>query len=580
EEAGLLVKEEKYDNAVSTCYRCGNAIEPFLSEQWFVKMDNLAAPAIKAVESGAVQMHPESWKTPLLNWLKNIQDWCISRQIWWGHRIPVWYCRKCCGAGLTFAEDKLGREHLVKVAFEDGAQPILSQTQPACPHCGGKDTVQDPDVLDTWFSSGLWPFSVFGWPKETGDLKHYYPTSVLVTGYEIIYLWVARMIMMGIEFMGKPPFPHVFLNGIVRDKTGKKMSKSLGNVVDPLDLIKKYGADATRFSLLMQAAPGKDIPYGEDSVVGARNFCNKIYNAARFIQMNLEGIEKLPPLPEKPADIFDGYIINYYRHCAANAAAAIEEYEFSKAAGKLYKFFWNDFCDWYIEIAKTRLNDNKENKEQILSILVNVLYGTLKALHPMMPFITDEIAAGFKKYIDGSQEFLINETYPAEGKYAAEYSATEEVTFLQDLITQVRTIRSQFNVHPAKNVDIFISSEDPGAERIINDYRRYINLLAKVENITLKDKNAPRPQKAATAVFGNTAVYIPLEGLIDFEKENARLAKELGVIETGIANRTRMLGNENFTKNAAPEQVAKAKEELAQMQLKSAQIKEAIAGLK
>ncbi|MDR0734869.1 MAG: valine--tRNA ligase [Elusimicrobiota bacterium] len=577
EEAGLLVKEEKYDNAVSTCYRCGSAIEPFLSEQWFVKMDNLAAPAIKAVESGAVQMHPENWKTPLLNWLKNIQDWCISRQIWWGHRIPVWYCRQCSGTGLTFAADKQGRTQLVKVSFEDGAKPILSQTQPACPHCGGKDTVQDPDVLDTWFSSGLWPFSVFGWPKETPDLKHYYPTNMLVTGYEIIYLWVARMIMMGIEFMGKPPFPHVFLNGIVRDKTGKKMSKSLGNVVDPLDLIKKYGADATRFSLLIQAVPGKDIPYGEDSVVGARNFCNKIYNAARFIQMNAEGVEGKLALPAQNTELCDIWILSRYNKAVAAAAKAIEGYDMAAAANTLYHFLWGDFCDWYIELAKPRFTT--QDKKRVAAILVNVLYGTLKALHPFMPFITEEIAAGFRKFTNESAEFLLRQSYPASDAKFINEAAEAQMALLQGIITQIRTVRAQFNVPPGAKIKVLFSTSDAREQAVINKYFAYITALAKADNLVC-GMDLTRPAQSATAVFANTAIYIPLEGLIDFAKESARLAKELSIVETGIANRTRMLGNENFVKNAPAGQVAKAKEELSQMQLKASQIKEAIAGLK
>jgi valyl-tRNA synthetase len=576
EEAGLLVKEEKYNNAVSTCYRCHSAIEPYLSEQWFVKMDKLAAPALKAVQTGEVKLHPTNWQGPLENWLTNIQDWCISRQIWWGHRIPVWYCRHCSAKGLTFAADKQGKEQLVKVSFEDGAQPIVSFTQPVCPHCGSHDTVQDPDVLDTWFSSALWPISVFGWPEQTKELKYYYPTSVLVTGYEIIYLWVARMIMMGIEFEGKPPFKDVLLNGIVRDKTGKKMSKSLGNVVDPLDLIEKYGADAVRFSLVSQAVPGKDIPYGEDSIVGARNFCNKIYNASRFIQMNMEGIQGPLNLPANSTELADIWILSRYNKAMQSAATAVEKYDMATAADTLYHFLWGDFCDWYIELAKQRFGG--ADKEHVTAILVNVLYGTLKALHPVMPFITDEIALSFKQFIPGTKDFLLQEDYPSFNAAFVNAKAEEEMNLLQGVISQIRTVRAQFNVPPALKIKVLLNTSDAKETEILNKYSAYITALAKVDQLTY-GVNIAKPKQSATAVFANTSIYIPLEGLIDFEKEKQRLAKELAVVETGIANRTRMLGNESFVNNAPKEQVDKAKDELEQMRQKHAQIEASIKDL-
>ncbi|MDR0953177.1 MAG: valine--tRNA ligase [Elusimicrobiota bacterium] len=576
EESGLLVKTEKYVNAVSTCYRCNSPIEPFLSEQWFVKMDNLAANALKAIEDNRVNFHPERWRTQTTNWLKNIQDWCISRQIWWGHRIPVWYCRHCSQKGLTFIKDKQGNEQLTKVSFEDGAKPIVSQTKPVCPDCGGNDVVQDPDVLDTWFSSALWPFSVFDWPAQTPELKYYYPTSMLVTGYEIIYLWVARMIMMGLEFMDDVPFPDVFLNGIVRDKTGKKMSKSLGNVVDPLDLIKKYGADALRFSLLLQAAPGKDIPYGEDSIVGPRNFCNKIYNAARFIQMNMEGFDKKLDLPKENTELCDKWILSRYNKAIKATAEAIENYNMAAAAETLYHFLWGDFCDWYIELAKPRFNT--DGKEHVLAILVQVLYGTLKALHPMMPFITDEIAMSFKKFTSENKEFLIEETYPLTNAAFVDEAALKDMALLQGIITEIRTIRAQFNVPPSLKIKTLLATKDAWEAEVINKHQNYITAMAKVAALTLATE-IEKPRQAATAVYGNTTIYIPLEGLIDFDKEKARLNKELATVNNGIANRQKMLGNENFIKNAPAEQIAKAKEELKQMELKAEQIKTSISGL-
>ncbi len=577
EEAGLLVKEEKYNNAVSTCYRCHSAIEPYLSEQWFVKMDNLAQNALKAVENEDVKFHPANWKGPVTNWLKNIQDWCISRQIWWGHRIPVWYCRHCSGKGLTFTTDKQGKEQLAKVSFEDGAAPIISFTQPVCPHCGSKDTVQDPDVLDTWFSSALWPMSVFGWPNETADLKYYYPTSMLVTGYEIIYLWVARMIMMGLEFEGKVPFKDVMLNGIVRDKTGKKMSKSLGNVVDPLDLTEKYGADAVRFSLLSQSVLGKDIPYGEESIIGARNFCNKIYNASRFIQMNSEGIEGPLELPANPKELCDRWILSRYNSAIKQSADEINKYNMAAADDTLYHFLWGDFCDWYIELAKPRFEG--EGRKEVISILINILYGTLKALHPMMPFITDEIALSLKKYIKNHKEFLIEEAYPAFNPALEDKDAEAQMSLIQGVTGQIRAIRAQFNVPPGLKIKVMLNCADKKDIAVLESYQSYICSMAKIGELEI-GQNIAKPKQSATGVYGNVTAYIPLEGLIDFEKENQRLNKELGIVQNGIKNRGAMLSNEKFINNAPKEQVDRAKEELAQMELKLKQIQESIEDLK
>lgn len=578
QEQDLLIKEEKYAHAVSSCYRCHSAIEPYLSEQWFVKMDGLAKPALEALKNGSVKMHPENWKAPLENWLANIQDWCISRQIWWGHRIPVWYCRHCSKDGLTFAQDKQGKEQLMKVSFEDGAKPIVSYEQPVCPLCGSKETVQDPDVLDTWFSSALWPMSVFGWPEQTEDLKYYYPTSVLVTGYEILYLWVSRMIMTGLDFMGEIPFKDVILNGIVRDKSGKKMSKSLGNVVDPLMLIEKYGADALRFSLVAQAAVGKDIPYGEDSIVGARNFCNKIYNASRFIQMNAEGLEGPLPLPEEKDldELCDIWLLSKYNKAVKTARAAFENYDMATAADTLYHFLWGDFCDWYIELSKPRFEG--KDKQKVMALLVNVLAGTLKALHPIIPFITDEIYASFKKYLPTSKEFLIEETYPSCSSSRVNEEALKQMELLQGVVTQIRTVRSQFNVPPALKIKAFINADGQEAA-VIKNYARYITSLAKVSELEIAPKTQ-KPKQAATAVFGAVTIYIPLEGLIDFDKEKQRLEKELAVVQNGILNRRRMLDNKNFLENAPEEQVQKAKEELEQMLLRENQVKVAIEDLK
>ncbi len=577
EAAGLLVKEEKYNNAVSTCYRCHNAIEPYLSEQWFVKMDKLAAPAIAAAESGALQFHPASWKTPFVNWLKNIQDWCISRQIWWGHRIPVWYCRHCSEKGLTFATDKQGKEQLTKVSFEDGAKPIVSYHKPEkCPLCGGHDLVQDPDVLDTWFSSALWPMSVFGWPDETEELNYFYPTTSMVTGYEILYLWVARMVMMGLEFKGQLPFKDVFLNGIVRDKRGKKMSKSLGNVIDPLDMTAKYGTDAVRFSLLMQAVPGKDIPYAEESITGARNFCNKIYNASRFILMNMEGIKGPLSMPKEAKELADQWILDRYENAIKTAREGIEKYNLALTANTLYHFLWGDFCDWYIELAKQRFQT--QEKEYVMALCVNILYGTLKALHPLIPFITEEIAASLRPYVDEKEEFLLRQQYPQFDASLLNVQAVKKMETVQGVTKEIRTIRAQFNVPPGLKIKAVLCAENEAELSVVREHAGYIKLMAKIDELQI-GVNLPKPAQTATATYGKIAVYVPLTGLIDFDKEKKRLEKDIAAAQANIASRKARLAQENFIKHAPQEQIDKTKAELAAAETLLAQAQAALADL-
>ncbi len=577
EAAGLLVKEEKYNNAVSSCYRCHNAIEPYLSEQWFVKMDKLAAPAIAAAESGALQFHPASWKTPFINWLKNIQDWCISRQIWWGHRIPVWYCRHCSEKGLTFATDKQGKEQLTKVSFEDGAKPIVSYHKPGkCPLCGGHDLVQDPDVLDTWFSSALWPMSVFGWPDETEELNYFYPTTSMVTGYEILYLWVARMVMMGLEFKGQLPFKDVFLNGIVRDKRGKKMSKSLGNVIDPLDMTAKYGTDAVRFSLLMQAVPGKDIPYAEESITGARNFCNKIYNASRFILMNMEGIQGPLAMPKEAKELADQWILDRYENAIKTAREGIEKYNLALTANTLYHFLWGDFCDWYIELAKQRFQT--QEKEYVMALCVNILYGTLKALHPLIPFITEEIAASLRPYVDEKAEFLLQQQYPQFDASLLNPQAVKQMETVQGVTKEIRTIRAQFNVPPGLKIKAVLSAANEAELSVVREHAGYIKLMAKIDELQI-GVNLPKPAQTATATYGKIAVYVPLTGLIDFDKEKKRLEKDIAAAQANIASRKARLAQENFIKHAPQEQIDKTKAELAAAETLLVQAQAALADL-
>jgi len=545
--AGAFEKEERYGHGVGTCYRCHQPIEPALSEQWFVHMKELAAPAIKAAEEERVKFHPESWKKPFLLWLNNIEDWCISRQIWWGHRIPAWNCESC------------------------GEMVVAEEAPAVCPKCGGA-LKQEEDVLDTWFSSGLWPFSVFGWPEKTPELDYYYPTSVLSTGYEILYLWVARMVMMGIELMGDVPFTDVYLHGIVRDKHGKKMSKSLGNVIDPLDLIAKYGTDAVRFALISQAFPGKDIPFSEESITGARNFCNKVYNAARFIHMNMpEGVTTLP-LPKNPKHLSDRWILSRYAVAVRKASDCVQDYDLSGAANALYHFLWDEYCDWYIELAKSRLQT--EEREEVLAILTHVLSGTMLALHPLMPFITEEIYHSFASYTGGGKDFLVKHAYPSAPQWLDD-EAEREMETVMGVTSAIRTIRSHFNVPPSLKVKAYVSAENEAALASVRANADYIKLLAKLEELET-GVSLEKPASSATTVYGSLGIFIPLKGLIDFAKERERLSKELGKIDKEIATCKQRLENKSFIDNAPAEQVDAMKARLAEATAKAAQVRDAI----
>jgi len=555
--AGLFEKEEHYMHAVSSCERCGQPIEPLVSEQWFVKMKPMAEAASKAINDNRITFHPDNWRKPLLDWLDNIQDWCISRQIWWGHRMPIWYCEECSGKGLVFQTSKQGVRELARVSVEHGAKPIFSREKPAkCPLCGGTHLVQDPDVLDTWFSSGLWPFSVFNWPEKTKELDYYYPTSVLSTGYEILYLWVARMIMMGLEFMGDVPFTDVYLHGIVRDKHGQKMSKSKGNVVDPLDLMAKYGTDAVRFSLVLQAIPGKDIPFAEESITGSRNFCNKIYNASRFLHMHVgENAGWKMKKPGKPVELCDRWIMDRYGRMLSEARKALEEYDVARAADAIYHFLWDDYCDWYVELCKPRLQDPAQ-KDEALSRLFFIMHGTLKALHPFMPFITDEIVESFKPYIPDCREFLVLESYPQPDPSHRDDAAVRDMETVMGVTSAIRKMRAHFNVPPGLQIKAVLSAGSEGALGAVRNQEGYIKLLAKVDNLST-GVNMAKPPQAVTTAHGALSIFIPLEGIVDFAKELPRLNKELEKLRLDLASCDARMKDERFMKNAPAAEVKK-----------------------
>jgi valyl-tRNA synthetase len=548
--AGLLEKEEHYKHSVSKCSRCSSHIEPLVSEQWFVKMKDMAAPAIAAAEKEDVKFYPASWKKPFTQWLGKIQDWCISRQIWWGHRIPVWYCRSCSGAGLKF-DDK---GSLSRVSFEDGALPIISQDKPSsCPKCGGHDLLQDPDVLDTWFSSALWPFSVFGWPEKTKELDYYYPTSVLVTGYEILYLWVARMVMSGIEHMGHAPFSQVYVHGIVRDKHGKKMSKSLGNVVDPLLMVDKYGTDALRFSLMAQTMGGRDIPFSEEGIVGGRNFVNKLYNAARFMQMYLPETPA-PVTADKPAELADRWIAERYAEALRKSRAAMAEYDLPKAQDALYGFIWDEFCDWYLELAKPRLQG--PDKDRVLALMLELFTGALKALHPFMPYVTEELYSSLKGYLPRPGGYLLNEAWPEAP--VTDGAATAAMQELMGVITQLRVVRSQFEIPPGKLIKALAVSGDASALDRLKAGAGYVSLLAKVEDLAVGG-DLPKPPRAISAIAGAFNLYVPMDGTVDLEKEKVRMAKELDKARGDSAQCEQRLGDAAFLARAPKAEIDKIK---------------------
>ena len=551
--SGLLEKVDDHRHAVGVCYRCGSVIEPLLSWQWFVKQIELSKAPLKALDEKKFTIHPESWTKAYRDWLGNIKDWCISRQIWWGHRIPVWYCLDC--------NDITGKE----IHQMPDLNCVVSQEKPAnCPKCGGAkgNFSQDPDVLDTWFSSALWPMSVFGWPDKTADLDFYYPTSILVTGYEILYLWVARMQMMGLEFMGKVPFTDALIHGIVRDKSGKKMSKSLGNVVDPLEMMDKYGTDALRFALLLQARPGKDIPFSEESLTGARNFANKIWNSTRFVLMNLPETPSKPyAMPSGGGELADEWILAEYKVAIRHAEAAMAAHDPAGALAVLYEFLWDTFCDWYVELAKNRLQGaDGPSKEAARAILVHVLSGTLKLLHPFMPFITEELFAALKPYTGEKADFILNAEAPAldDVKLADLDAPREKMRTLTGVTIAIRTLRSQLNVPPGLKISVIASGGEEKNLVLLTKYADYVRPLARIEDLKIGAKLS-RPDHSATAVAAGMSFFVPLEGVIDFAKERERLQKELVKAEAEVKKIASKAENKSFLERAPADEVALAR---------------------
>lgn len=549
EEQGYLVKVADHDHAVGHCQRCHTVVEPLVSKQWYVKMEPLAKPAIEAVKDGRTVFVPERFTKIYMNWLENIRDWCISRQLWWGHRIPAWYCENC-------GQTSVSREDLT-----------------VCPHCGSK-VEQDPDVLDTWFSSALWPFSTMGWPEETAELKKFYPTSVLVTGYDIIFFWVARMMMMGLEFRKEVPFKHVFIHGLVRDSQGRKMSKSLGNGIDPLEVVEKFGADTLRFMLITGNTPGNDMRFYWERVESSRNFANKIWNASRFALMNLTDYDEA----FKPTEytLADSWIMSRFAATTRQVTANLEKFELGEAARLLYEFIWNEFCDWYIELAKSRLydKDNQAARQTAQYVLHFVLANTMKLLHPFMPFITEEIY----QHLPGTSGSLVTALWPKASQ--EDVKAEEQMQTIMEVIKSVRNLRAEVNVPLGKKSEVYLQVADEELQKLFLDHAGYLHHLASASEVNVEILHEEKPANALTAVAQGVEIYLPLKGLIDVEKEQGRLNKELASLDKEIARIQGKLGNAGFLAKAPAEVVEKEKAKQAGFLEKKGAIEERLAYLK
>ncbi|MGF7186471.1 valyl-tRNA synthetase [Desulfitispora alkaliphila] len=529
---GILTDVESHENAVGQCYRCDTVIEPLVSQQWFVDMKPLAEPAIKAVEEGQIRFVPQRFSKTYLRWLEDIRDWCISRQLWWGHRIPVWYCQEC-------------------------GEIICTKEDPnSCHKCQGDKLEQDPDVLDTWFSSGLWPFSTLGWPQNTEDLKYYYPTSALVTGRDIIFFWVARMIFTSLEFMDEEPFKEVFIHGLILDSQGRKMSKSLGNGVDPIEIIEQYGADTLRFMLITGNTPGNDIRFHFERLEATRNFANKIWNASRFVLMNLADYE--PGKGQVEYQLADKWVLSKYNQTIAEVNRLMDNYELGEAGRTLYDFIWNQFCDWYIELAKPRLygHQTEVSKYTAQSVLHQVLSGTMTLLHPFMPFITEEIW----QCLPHEEESIMISNWPQVDSNKIDAQIETQMEMLMEVIKGVRNIRGEMNVPPSKKAEIIIDAADEELATVLEQGKGYIELLANGEPVNIHVNLESKPDKAATAVVKGIEVFVPLMDLIDLDVEISRLEKEKTNLNKELKRVEGKLNNQGFLAKAPEAVVAKEQE--------------------
>jgi valyl-tRNA synthetase len=544
EAEGLLLKTEDHLHSVGHCYRCDTVIEPYLSDQWFVRMKPLAERALKVVQDGTVRFYPDRWVKVYEHWMDNIRDWCISRQLWWGHRIPVYYC-----------------------AGEGCQRMIVARTMPdtPCPQCGSVAYRQDDDVLDTWFSSWLWPFSILNWPQKNDDLSFFYPTSTLVTAPDIIFFWVARMIMAGLEFMGDVPFHDVYFTSIIRDMKGRKMSKSLGNSPDPLDVIQEYGADALRFTIIYLAPLGQDVLYSNEKCEMGRNFANKIWNAGRFLLMNAEqaardgiSFNDTPAISEK-LDLADRWILSRYHQTVRDMDRALKAFSLNESAKIIYDFLWHDLCDWYVELMKTRLYESVDPfvKSAVLSRALWIYEQTLKLLHPFMPFVTEELWQSLHVRTEG--ESIMNQPWPTYEEQWIDERSSGEMTFIQDVIGALRNIRGEMNIPPVRTIDVVIKCSEEEKVRTLKNNEEYFHRLAKVTTMTA-GPDVPKPSFAATAVVAGCEIFLPLKGIIDITIEKARLEKEIARINNLLRITTEKLHTRSFIDRAPADIIAKENE--------------------
>jgi len=528
EKIGALVKIEPHGHNVGHCYRCHNSVEPIISKQWFVKMEPLAKPALKVVADKKIKFIPERFTKIYNNWMENIKDWCISRQLWWGHRIPAYYCEDC-------------------------GELVVSKTAPqVCPKCNGAKFRQDEDVLDTWFSSALWPFSTLGWPDKTEDLKYFYPTDLLVTAYDIIFFWVARMIFSGVEHMKRIPFKEVLIHGIVRDAQGRKMSKSLGNGIDPLEIIDEYGADTLRFSLVNGISAGNDTRFIKEKIEGCRNFINKIWNASRFVLMNVE--DKVLPIEECTLSIADKWILSKLNTTIKVVTQNMEKYELGNASSELQQFVWDDFCDWYIELSKTSLySEDKKDKQKTVSVLVYVLKETLKLLHPFIPYVTEEIWAN----LPNSQGRLIKADYPKYNCRQVYRKVASDMETVMGIIKSIRNAKASVGCAPSKKVDLYVLTEN---KKVISNCQSMIQKLSGVENVIILKNKEDLTEKCYAEVVGEVQIFIPLGELVDVSKEVERIKGEIAKADSEIKRAEGKLNNKGFV-DKAPKQLIEAEKE-------------------
>ena len=541
EAQGLLEKVEDHGHSVGHCSRCNTTVEPMVSKQWFVSMEPLAKPALEVVRDKSIEFVPERFTKTYTNWLESIRDWCISRQLWWGHRIPAWYCQDC------------------------GETIVTTETLTECPHCHGK-VEQDPDVLDTWFSSALWPFATMGWPENTEEVKHWYPTSVMVTGYDIIFFWVARMIFMGLEFKKEIPFKHVFIHGLVRDSQGRKMSKSLGNGINPLEVIDEYGADALRFTLVTGNTPGNDMRFYMERVEANRNFANKIWNASKFVLMNLEGFDESFVPSAEDYTLADKWILEEYNKTVTNITNNLDKFELGEAASAVYDFIWNTYCDWYIELAKPRLYNKEGGRDRQTAqyLLVSILRHMMELLHPFMPFVTEHIW----QHLPHEGESIMVAPWPSTLSMEGFSSAAAHMNVMMDGIKGIRNMRAEMNVPMGKRSEVILVPATEELKGILETHGDYFHTLGWAEKVTVLSPDAPKPENATVTVVNGLEVYLLLKDLIDADKEKERIAKEQATVLKEIARLEGKLNNQGFLAKAPEAVVAKEKEKLEEYQQK------------